>query len=105
VLRQLDRTDQQDISVGTPAWWRWLEAETTHSFAFRGPSGHFTARKARRRGMYWTAYRKVGGQVVSIYLGKSLALSAARLSEVAAQLTERAARSERQRLVRPAPGA
>jgi len=55
--------------------------------------------------MYWTAYRKVGGQVVSIYLGKSLALSAARLSEVAAQLTERAARSERQRLVRPAPGA
>ncbi len=49
VLRQPDQTDQEAIRVGTPAWWRWLDAETTRSFAFHGPSGHFTARKARRR--------------------------------------------------------
>jgi len=97
-LRQVAGTHQEAIRVGTPAWWRWLEAETTRSFAFYGPTGHFTARKARRRGgMYWTAYRKVAGQLFSIYLGKSLALSAERLSEVAAQLSERAARNERAR--------
>jgi LuxR family maltose regulon positive regulatory protein len=102
-LRQVDGTDQEAIRVGTPAWWRWLEAETTRSFAFHGPSGHFTARKASRRGTtYWTAYRKVAGQLFSIYLGKSPALSAERLENVAAQLNERAVHSERGRRP-PAP--
>jgi len=99
-LRHVDGTDQEAIRVGTTAWWRWLDAETTRSFAFQGSSGHFTARKARRRGgMYWTAYRKVAGQLFSIYLGKSRALNAERLGDVAAQLSERAARNER--LLRP----
>jgi LuxR family maltose regulon positive regulatory protein len=98
-LRQPDQIGQEIIRVDTAAWWRWLEAETTHSFAFHGPMGHFTARKARRRrgGAYWTAYRKVGGQLISVYLGKSLALSAERLNEAATQLSERAARHERGR--------
>lgn len=43
VLRQPDRANQGDISVGTPAWWRRLEAETARSFALQGPQGHFTA--------------------------------------------------------------
>lgn len=91
VLRHPDRPHHEAIHVGTAAWWRWLDAETTRSFAFHGATGHFTARKAGRRrgGMYWTAYRKVHARVVSVYVGKSAALTADRLNAVAAQLTER----------------
>jgi hypothetical protein len=98
-LRQPEQTDQESIRVDSPAWWRWLEAATTRSFAFHGPPGHFTARRSQRRrgGAYWTAYRKVGGQVLSIYLGKPAALTADRLSEAAAQLSARAAGRERSR--------
>jgi len=98
-LRQPNQPDQETMRVDTPAWWCWLDAETTHSFAFHGPMGHFTARRAHRRrgGAYWTAYRKVGGQLLSIYLGKSDALTAARLSEAAADLSARAAGHKRGR--------
>jgi LuxR family maltose regulon positive regulatory protein len=96
MLRQPDRINQEDIRVGASDWWRWLDTATTTSFAFHGPMGHFTARKAGRRrgGAYWTAYRKVGGQLLSVYLGKSLALTPERLEDVAAQLNERAASPE-----------
>src|SRR6266540_2691570 len=54
------------IAVGTPAWYAWLEGAT--SFAFFGVSGHFTARKERRRqgDGYWTAYRKRGGGALRV---------------------------------------
>src|SRR4051812_40383521 len=52
----LASNDENSITVGTPAWFDWLE--TVNAFVFTGPSGKFTARKeARSRGgSYWKAY-------------------------------------------------
>ncbi len=49
------------ITVGTPAWFAWLEEAT--AFTFSSPSGSFSARKERRSrgGWYWKAYRTVNG--------------------------------------------
>ena len=53
----LPERDASPIPLDTPAWFAWLEHAAT--FAFTGPSGHFTARKERqaRGGGYWKAYR------------------------------------------------
>src|SRR4051812_33346091 len=74
------------LTVGTPAWFAWLERATT--FSFSGPTGSFTARKeARARGGgYWKAYRTAHGTQERIYLGKSADLTLARLQEAAATL-------------------
>jgi transposase len=74
------------ITVGTPAWYAWLERAT--SFAFVGVSGHFTARKERRRqgDGYWKAYRKRAGVLRSAYLGRSSELTLDRLNTAAASL-------------------
>src|SRR3954468_6778194 len=63
--------DGGPITVGTPAWFAWLEEAT--AFAFSGPSGSFSARKERRTrgGWYWRAYRTSGGTPRRVYLGKS----------------------------------
>src|SRR5215469_14135256 len=90
------------LTVGTPAWYAWLD--TTTRFAFRSPFGTFTARKERaghQRGeWYWRAYRKRGGKLYRAYLGHSAALTGAHLHAVAAKLAaqQEAARGE------PAPG-
>jgi LuxR family maltose regulon positive regulatory protein len=90
VLHQPDRSDDPTIVVGSAAWWHWLNDPASRSFAFRHSTGRFTARKERRqRGTtYWTAYRKVGGQVVSAYLGKAADLTLERLLSVAARLNQ-----------------
>ena len=50
-------SEASPITVGTPAWFAWLEDATT--FTFTSPSGSFIARKERRTrgGWYWKAYR------------------------------------------------
>lgn len=74
------------IGVGTPAWYTWLERTT--SFAFHGVSGHFTARKERRRSGAgsWNAYRKRAGVLRSVSLGRSSELTLDRLNAAAASL-------------------
>jgi predicted ATPase len=74
------------IHVDTPDWYTWLTRET--SFAFVGPLGRFTARKERRGRSdgYWRAYRKSGGRVTSVYLGKSADLTLERLLQADAAL-------------------
>ena len=42
----LPADDASLIPLNTPAWFAWLEHATT--FAFRSPSGRFTARKERQ---------------------------------------------------------
>lgn len=78
------------IEVGTAAWQGWLEQAS--SFAFRGSTGRFTARKERRGRAdgYWRAYRKQSGKLYSLYLGKSADLSLDRLEAVALALVEAA---------------
>ena len=62
------------MTVDSPTWVAWLRDPATQSFSFRGSSGTFTARKERRSGgddEYWTAYRKRGGKLRKVYLGKA----------------------------------
>jgi LuxR family maltose regulon positive regulatory protein len=83
---------EQEVAVGTPSWFAWLETASTFSFVCDG--GHFTARKERssrqRGGWYWKAYRKQGGKLYSRYLGKSEALTQERLLAIAAALSSAA---------------
>ncbi|MFN8443170.1 MAG: LuxR C-terminal-related transcriptional regulator [Caldilineaceae bacterium] len=78
--------DAESITVGSDAWFAWLETAT--SFVFSSASGHFTARKERReRGTwYWKAYRTEQGVLHRAYLGKSLDLTLEQLTRVAATL-------------------
>jgi predicted ATPase/DNA-binding CsgD family transcriptional regulator len=82
--------DGQDyrLSVDTPAWYAWLSTAT--SFAYRSEAGTFTARREqaghKRGGWYWRAYRKRGGKLQSVYVGKSEELTLERLRTVAAIL-------------------
>jgi hypothetical protein len=83
------------IQLDTPAWYGWLEAPTTSSFAYPifDPAlgyirGWMTVRKERRRrgGMYWTVYRRDGQRVHKIYVGRSAAVTHARLAAIAWEL-------------------
>ena len=80
--------DPNPITVGTDAWFAWLETAT--AFVFTSPAGHFTARKERRdRGTwYWKAYRTDHGVLHRAYLGKSPDLTLDQLTRAAATLTK-----------------
>lgn len=87
----VDRDDAaSSLTVGSPAWYAWLEDATT--FAFASAQGRFTARKERsgQTGWYWKAYRKHQGTLHRVYLGKSADLSLDRLNAVARELAQRA---------------
>ena len=76
---------EQVVTVGTADWFAWLE--TASSFSFVSEEGLFTARSEqaghKRGGWYWKAYRKQHGKLSSRYLGKSEAVTLARLQTVA----------------------
>lgn len=85
------------IRVDSLAWEQWLEAATTTSFAYplfdRAAgwiSGFMTVRKERRaRGSsYWVAYRRSGGRLRKIYLGRSAQVTGLRLAAVAAEFLQ-----------------
>src|SRR5215469_2902442 len=76
------------ISIGTPAWYSWLEQH--HSFTFETPRTTFTERKEQRPGgRYWYAYRRIRGKLHSFYLGKTEELTLERLN-AAKEVFERA---------------
>ncbi|HEY0604095.1 MAG TPA: LuxR C-terminal-related transcriptional regulator [Herpetosiphonaceae bacterium] len=74
------------ITVGTPAWFTWLEEAT--AFTFTSPAGSFNARKERRirGGWYWKAYRTVNGTLHRAYLGKRENLTLDQLERAAVKL-------------------
>src|SRR2546429_3169606 len=81
--------DQKGVlSIGTAAWFAWLETAST--FSFISDAGTLTARKDRastqRGGWYWKAYRKQHGKLSSRYLGKSETVTLARLQALAQNL-------------------
>ena len=82
----LPEREASPITVNTPAWFAWLEHATT--FAFRSPSGHFTARKERqaRGDGYWKAYRTSHGRLHRVYLGKAQDLTLDQLNHAATTL-------------------
>jgi hypothetical protein len=76
------------LRLDTPAWIVWLDDPATTSFSYpvynpaRGYiEGIMTVRKERRArgGTYWTAYWRVGGRLRKAYLGRSPAVTSARL--------------------------
>jgi LuxR family maltose regulon positive regulatory protein len=94
------------ITVGTPAWFTWLEDATT--FTFTSPSGSFTARKERRTrgGWYWKAYRTVNGTLRRAYLGKRESLTLDWLERAAVKLATAATLVDAQAIAPPsAPAA
>ncbi len=97
-LIPLDNTSQSfpAISVGSNAWYAWLNEPATRSFAFHSPEGTLTARREQRHDTwYWYAYRTQDGQLHKTYLGKSEELTPVRLHEAATLLSAERATSSR----------
>ena len=71
------------ILVGTPAWYDWLEQQS--SFTFVDQALTFTAHKSmlRTRDSYWKAYRRRQGKLYRIHLGHSHTLTLERLQAAA----------------------
>jgi len=67
--------EQLQLTIDGPTWFAWLDEVS--SFAFRGQSGSYTARKeTKQRGaVYWYAYRKTQGKLAKKYLGKTADLT------------------------------
>src|SRR5690348_6791178 len=83
-------TRKQQLAVGTPAWYSWLEEASL--FAFVAESGSFTARKETKPqggAPYWRAYRKRGGRLYHAYLGQSEQLTLEHLNAIAMLLARR----------------
>ena len=88
------REQTEQGTIATPVndesrtWHGWLER--VPSFAFRSRDGqHFTAVRERkgRGGVYWTAYRSIGGLLKKKYLGAPTRVTLAQLEQVALVLT------------------
>ena len=80
------------IRLESTLWWVWLETATVRSFAYPIYDaqvgyirGFMTVRKEQReRGSdYWGAYRRVGGRLRKIYLGRSVELTQRQLAAIA----------------------
>jgi len=95
----LDQADSQlpHCLLDSPAWFAWLETaivfryQTTATIpltrGYTRPAGPISLRKEQRRqGFFWYAYRRQGGQLLKRYVGRSAALTGARLDEVAIDL-------------------
>lgn len=83
------------VQVDTAPWFAWLDAATTTSFAYpiyNAAQGYIeafmTVRKERRQrgGAYWIVYWHVGDRLRKAYVGRSAAVTAARLRAIAADL-------------------
>jgi LuxR family maltose regulon positive regulatory protein len=73
------------LNADVQAWFDWLASIS--SFTFSGQHGHLTVRQETRSGgIYWYAYRRIGEKMAKRYLGRTTALTLARLEHVAAQL-------------------
>lgn len=83
------------IQLDSSAWFTWLAAVSTTRFSYPLYDrevgyivGFMTVRKERRQrgGGYWVAYRRLGEQVRKVYLGRSGAVTAARLHAIGCRL-------------------
>lgn len=67
------------MEVGLSQWFDWLQDPDTKSFRVEDGDG-FTCRK--ESGGFWYGYRKVESKLHKRYLGKSVTLNLARLTEI-----------------------
>lgn len=83
----LNLEDGETVAVGSKPWYDWLAANT--SFHFDSGKLRLTARKhPRNSGDFWYGYRKLGNQLGSSYIGKTEAVTVAKLLEVAVKLAQ-----------------
>lgn len=89
---QCGEQGERGIRLESAAWWVWLELPSTHSFAYPVYDeqvgyivGFLTVRKEKRsRGsQYWVAYRRTGGRLRKIYLGRAKQLTQGQLAVTA----------------------
>ncbi len=91
------QTDACGLDVGSPEWFTWLEQGG--KFSYQGENGKFTAQcESRRRQGYWYAYRRTGGKLSKIYLGKHEELTPERLEKACLELSGKALFKESPRL-------
>jgi LuxR family maltose regulon positive regulatory protein len=75
------------LVIGSKEWSCWLEAVETRSFAYHSTRGTLTARREQRpAGWYWYGYRRQGGRLYKVYLGKTEDLTEERLEEAVSRL-------------------
>ena len=41
--------EDHTLPIGSPAWWRWLNAEHTTTFRYENARGSFTARREQKK--------------------------------------------------------
>ena len=109
-LENPDETERV-IRLESAGWWAWLESTTARSFAYPLYDqqagyirGFMTVRKeTRERGSdYWVAYRRVGGRLRKIYLGRAAELTQRQLAAIAERfLTLEAPAGQAQKEVMP----
>lgn len=79
------------LILDSAEWYAWLAAESTRAFIYEAAAGTLSARRERQRnGQYWYAYRRSGGRLRKIYLGRAADLNRARLDAALATLTRAA---------------
>ena len=75
------------LPVGSLEWNDWVSANK--KFRFKGIDGSFSARReSRGNNTYWYAYRRRGGRLFKVYLGKSKDLNEEVFQETNRALTE-----------------
>jgi len=76
--------------VGSPEWILWLAGQRLFSFYCSYTHDGMTVRRERmKRGdTYWYAYRKIGGKLHKIYLGKDETLTDDALLNAARRLAD-----------------
>ena len=86
----IELTNGDVVKVGSEYWFKWLKENNSFRFesGFAGENS-FTARKhIRDTSDFWYAYRKIGGELRSAYLGKPEKLDVDRLLNIAVKLSE-----------------
>jgi hypothetical protein len=89
------------IRLDTAAWRTWLTTATSFYYRPSNPLEAFTVRKEKRRhSWYWYAYLKMDSKLHNAYVGRSEAVTTARLTQVAQSLQEKLRRYRRQQLAK-----
>lgn len=74
------------VPLDSAAWFEWATAHDR--FAYLSPDGRFAAQaEIRRSKPYWYAYRRRGGRLLKVYLGRPEDLTRARLEQANATLS------------------
>jgi LuxR family maltose regulon positive regulatory protein len=79
--------EPRSIEINSPAWFEWLETNSSFIFESEDKALGLSARREQRSGSwYWYAYRRKNGKLRSAYLGRSEEINLDHLREIALTL-------------------